>query len=137
MEKSPGASTSSSPRCLTFSLVLSFIHACSHFVSKTHLVPSFLVFLAIGTSFLVLLITSKSKLLCLSLSLCLLLSDLCCHWLSLGWPLAPRAASWRQLQGCWWQDWQPYLARGTETMPARASQVHPPPSQSRKCTLTW
>lgn len=81
LEKSPAASTSSSPLCLTFSLLLSYIHAGSHFVSK--MVPHFLVFLAIVTSFLVLLITSKSELLCLSSSLCFLLSDLFvtgCPW---------------------------------------------------------
>lgn len=86
-----------SPLSHVFSLTLIYTYTQS-FCLQNRLVPCFLVFLAIVTPFLVLLITSKSELLCWSPSLCLLMSDLCCHWLSLGWPLTP-AASWRQLQG--------------------------------------
>lgn len=49
----------------------------------------FLVFLDLIASFLVLLITSKSKLLCLSSSICLFMSELCHYWLFLDWPLTP------------------------------------------------
>ena len=49
----------------------------------------FLVFLDLIASFLVLLITGKSKLLSSSSSICLFMSELCRYWPFLDWPLTP------------------------------------------------
>lgn len=71
----------------------------------------FLVFLDLIASFLVLMITTKSKLLCLSSSICLFLSELLLLLAVLGLAAHTSAELWAggSCRGWWWQGWQLYL----------------------------